>query len=270
MIGVTTMKKIVRLRSLAVAAGAVAVWAGAFVAASSAPAPKPPAENAAPGSEQKPEQKSGSAPTGAKPAPSLDDLLGIPRDERPADSRPIDDPGMIDPLEADPDRAALERALTATEASQMFRQAVRQMGDVADLLQVAGDPGVTTQRIQEEILRKLDTLIKAAEQQSSSSSSSQGSQQQQQQSKQQQAAAQPQPADGSQQQQGDNQMEGTPPGGQEGALADVLDAARAAWGSLPDRVRDTLFEVRSDQFSSMYRALTEEYYRRLAEEPAER
>ena len=51
------------------------------------------------------------------------------------------------------------------------------------------------------------------------------------------------------------------------ASAELL-AEGADWGALPERTRDALLEGLSDSFSSLYRRLTEAYYRRLAE-PAE-
>jgi hypothetical protein len=48
-----------------------------------------------------------------------------------------------------------------------------------------------------------------------------------------------------------------------------LDTARAAWGNLPERVRDSLLEGSSDYFSSLYEAMTEAYYKKIAEEAKE-
>lgn len=60
--------------------------------------------------------------------------------------------------------------------------------------------------------------------------------------------------------------EGDGPPKQEGPLRPALDSARAAWGSLPARVRDMLLQGSDDPFSARYKAMTEAYYRRLAEE----
>jgi hypothetical protein len=43
-------------------------------------------------------------------------------------------------------------------------------------------------------------------------------------------------------------------------------AAGAAWGALPERLRDALTQGLSDRYSSLYEGATESYYRRLAEE----
>ena len=66
---------------------------------------------------------------------------------------------------------------------------------------------------------------------------------------------------------GDNRSENTPPGLRTGALRPEEAADLAAWGSLPERVRDALVQGSSDSFSAAYRRLTEAYYRMLAEEP---
>ena len=185
-----------------------------------------------------------------EPLPDLDELLGLESDTRSG--------------EADPELAELERMLNAQEATDAFAQAVTQMHDVAELLRVAKDTGVRTQRTQDEILKRLDVLIEQAQNSQSSSSSQQQSQPRPQQQQQQQQQGQQSQA--SNQRQGDNREEMLPPGGQDARLNNVLDAARAAWGSLPPRVRDVLLQGSSDRFSSLYESLTEEYYRRLAEE----
>ena len=97
------------------------------------------------------------APTDEPAIPSLDDLLGLESDAT-----------------TDANRAALNRKLNAQEAGEQFQQAVELMGDAAQRL-AGGDMGLQTQRVQEDILRKLDQIIEAAQQQSSSSSSSSSS-----------------------------------------------------------------------------------------------
>lgn len=214
-----------------------------------APTEQPPTEE--PEERETEEQE---AESDLETLPDLDDLLGL---------EPADD---VDDSDVDPDQAELERLLDAQQAADAFAQAVTQMRDAAELLEVAHDPGLRTQRTQEEILKRLDVLIEQAQQNQSSSSSQSSSSQprpQQRSGQQQQQAAQSQASQGAQ---GDNTQEMLPPGGQSGRLNDVLDAARAAWGSLPPRVRDTLLQGSSDRFSSLYESLTEAYYRRLAEE----
>ncbi|TVQ33375.1 MAG: hypothetical protein EA376_02445 [Phycisphaeraceae bacterium] len=256
------------LRLLAGAACFGLAAAGAIAAPEDAQDDKP--KDAEKTSEKAPEKDSEKQSETSERPRSLDDLLGIPEEDRP-ERRPDDDPGPADDSARDLQQQRLERALTGSEISELFEQAVSEMKDVADRLQLGGDLGITTQRMQEDIVKKLETLIDQAEQQSSSSSSS--SQQQASDSNEQQDVGQ-QPQRGQQDQQQSQQASGepgeSPPGGREGALPDVMDSARAAWGSLPERVRDTLLQGSSDRFSSIYRNMTEEYYRKLAEEAPDR
>ncbi|TVQ62738.1 MAG: hypothetical protein EA379_05065 [Phycisphaerales bacterium] len=202
----------------------------------------------------------------ADPLPDLDDLLGLERDDKDEDAQPDDAPPV-----AAPDAAQLEldRRLRGEELSDAFAEAVRLMADAAFRLADAADPGVATQRIQEDILRRLDTLIASAEQQQGQSG--QGSSSQSDAQQQQQPTPRPGQPDGAQQdadsqQAGSQPGEGTPPGRQEERLRDLRDVGSAAWGALPDRVRDTLLQGAGDRFSDLYESLTEEYYRRLAEQ----
>lgn len=211
-----------------------------------------------------------------KPAgKSLDDLLGLPKDlQPPKEGEQPDDPqadplAEPDPAALDKDRAELERKLTNAEIADRFRDAVRQMGESADRIAKGNDIGLVTQRLQEEIIKKLDLIVQQSQNQSSSSSSNSDQQQQgdkqdpgRQRQNQQQQGQQQQQAAG----QGDNRSEGMPPGGQDPQFKARLDTARAAWGNLPERVREALLQGSSDQFSSLYEAMTEAYYRKLAEE----
>lgn len=192
--------------------------------------------------------------------PSLDELLGL--------AKPGEDQGASGgvKLPTEPGRAALDEKLSAEEAAEAFQQAVKLMEQTADRLDPGHDLGLVTQRLQEDAVRKLDTVIAAAmqNQQSSSSSSSSSSQQEQQQqpNRQQQQQQQSQ----SEQNQKGEPQEGQPPGRQNGGLSNV-ELNAAAWGSLPARLRDALVQGSSDRFSSIYQTMTEQYYRRLAEEP---
>lgn len=214
---------------------------------------KPPAE--APKAE--PPVKPPAQPADPMPLPSLDDLLGLPTTATPGKRPPP----------ADPDKAELERQLSPGEAAEQFRQAVDLMGQTAKRLTDSRDTGLRTQRLQEDVVRKLDMLIKSAEQQKqqrrqSSSSSSNRPQRDQQNQPGQQQQSTPQDAAN-----GDNRDERMPPGREDGPLNPELAARGAAWGALPARVRDALLQGRSDKFSALYQRMTEAYYRKLAEEP---
>ena len=193
-----------------------------------------------------------------KRLPSLDELLGL------APPGSGEAPGVELP---DADRAALDRKLSAEDAAEAFQQAVQLMDQTADRLGDGRDPGLVTQRLQEDVVRKLDAVIAASMQnQSSSSSSSSSSSEQEQQNQPNQGQQQQQQQQDAQrdQREGDPQ-DGRPPGRQDGALSSVqLNAA--AWGALPERLREALVQGSGDRFSSIYQTMTEQYYRRLAEE----
>lgn len=204
----------------------------------------------------------GVAPAAAQdgdPLPTLDELLGT--------EGGASEGGDVVELPEDAGETELDRLLSGQEIVDEFRSAVDLMNRSAERLGSARDTGLTTQRMQEDVLRALDKLIADAQQrgQQSSSSSSSSSQQQQQQGQQQQPGQQSSP----QSSQGDNRGEANAPGRQDGALGPEQAADLAAWGNLPARFRDALVQGASDRFSATYRRLTEEYYRRLAEDPKE-
>jgi hypothetical protein len=216
---------------------------------------------AQPPSEPKPPESKPADPNprAAQPAdtkqqpPSLDDLLGLPKEKSPAKSRPA---------APDPTKNALDRKLTQGEASDQFKQAVQLMGETADRLQSSKDTGLSTQRLQEDILRKLDQVIKAAEQnqkQSKSSRSQQQKDKQQQQPNQSQSQRNPDAKEAA-----PDTMD--PPQGEKANPTPGVAARGAAWGSLPARLRDALLQGNEDKYSSLYQKWTEAYYRRLAED----
>jgi TolA-binding protein len=161
--------------------------------------------------------------------------------------------------------------LAGEEQGDAFEQAVRLMRESAERLESAGDSGVQTQRLQEEAIKRLDQLIAQAQRQRSRQQQQQQQQQQsreqreqqaqRQSSQQQQAEAQGQNPGGT----GDRDNPGRP--GQAARLNPAQLAGSAAWGNLPAHVREALVQGLADRYSSMYQRLTEEYYRRLAEEP---
>jgi hypothetical protein len=182
--------------------------------------------------------------------PDLDDLLGLEEGE----DRPAEAP--------DTTELELDRKLSGEEMAEAFDEAVRLMGEAAERIEGSQDVGIDTQRIQEDVIRRLEMIIASAprqqqQQQSRSSSSQQQDQQQQPQ----------QPRDQDQQAgQGDNRAELTPPGLREGELGPAPALGSALWGALPERVREAISQGTTDRFSSLYQGLTEAYYRRLAEE----
>jgi hypothetical protein len=190
--------------------------------------------------------------------PTLDDLLGLPQRPRQPD-KPVAEP----PAAADPAQAALERRLSAGEVSEQFVQAVELMEETAGRIKLSRDTGIQTQRLQDEIIRRLDMLIQSAEQQRQQSRSRASSSSQDQESQQQ--PAQPQAQQGQQQATDPDQAQ-TAPAGTDAQLNPEIASRGAAWGHLPDRVRDALLQGNADSYSSLYQRWTEAYYRRLAEE----
>jgi hypothetical protein len=194
------------------------------------------------------------APTPTPPPATLDDLLGITPDKPSRAAEPS-------PAPLDPARAELERKLTPREAADHFKQAVDLMGQTADRLQASKDTGLTTQRLQEDILRRLDMVIHSAQQQQQQSSSRSRQQQNQDQDQQGQQNQERQNASSTPAPDTIN-----PPSRREGPLNPAIAARGQAWGDLPARDRDALLQGNADRYSSLYQQWTEAYYRRLAEE----
>lgn len=186
--------------------------------------------------------------------PSLDELLGL--EEEPSDRRAAD----VAEQEAETE---LQRRLSLREMRSAFDAALEKMTLSADLLENEFNPGAATQRVQEEILTRLDQLIDEARKQCRGScSSSSGS------------GAKPpdrkpgaKPGDGSKPgQRGGTRGGGAEPPLEQGDVNALLEETVSEWGNLPQRVREMLLEGRSEKFSTLYDRLTREYYRRLAEE----
>jgi hypothetical protein len=220
---------------------------------------------------------------------SLDELLGIGGDD-----------GAKAAKESARDRSSnLQRVLTEQEAKNTLEAAIQGMWRSGTLLGER-DFGTAVQRVQEDVLARLDALISTAEQQqqqqqanSSSSSSSSSSQQQQQQGQMgetgqrpgetaEQAAerrrreeAQRRAARESQQgQQGKDQRPQGGDGNNPGEMPEQVDPIEGGalsetdseWGNLPPRTRDMVQQGVREKMSSVYRRWTEAYYRRIAEE----
>lgn len=217
-------------------------------------------------------------PAKTEPArePTLDELLGLPAtNERERPKIGEGEAGTTKPERdgkaGDANKAALDRLLTTEEVEEEFEQAVQLMGEASSRLNAGKDFGIETQRMQESILRKLDKLLddaqKRQQQKQRKSSSSKQQQQPQQQQQNQQPKQQQSAAQKNQATQGPQANQGGPPGRRDGAGSAVNAGGGAEWGNLPERLRDSLMQGQGDSYSSTYRSKTEEYYRRLAEEP---
>jgi len=196
----------------------------------------------------------------AEQPPSLDELLKIV--DRPATGRP-DGP---DPMLIDPDvRERLED--DAAAAADAFRQALGQMDQVAVRLGDHQDPGLITQRIEESIIAKLDQALDAARRQSGGQSRP-SSQRQQDTGAQQNQPGPPKQGSSGSNPSGTMPNQGSPTSGAPAAhdAGGEIEETRDQWGSLPDRVRQELLQGIGSKYSSVYRRLTEAYYKRLAQE----
>jgi hypothetical protein len=198
----------------------------------------------------------------------LDALLGLSTPARPAA-----------PASTDAQRDKLDTLLTRADDApeDELSAAVALMNQSAKRLHGQQDAGIDTQRVQEETLRKLDALIAKARKQSQSQCSS-GScdnpdnknQDQQQQQQQQQAQTQPKESQASMQERraqgAADRQAAEAPRAVDPSLRPALESARAAWGNLPARLRQSLMQGAGDTFSREYQRMTEEYYKRLGEQ----
>jgi hypothetical protein len=196
-------------------------------------------------------------------SPTLDELLGLEADESGASATE----------EAQRENAEeLRRRLGEVDLGDLFMLALEKMALSAYLLDVDLESGLATQRAQLDVLAKLDQLIDRAREiakrhaESCSGCGECGGRS---------GGSKPKPGKkpGSPSQ-GATRSEGTsqggqasdPPAGREGDINTVLEETGTEWGHLPARVREMLKQGRADFYSGLYRKLTEEYYKRLAEE----
>jgi hypothetical protein len=231
-----------------------------------------------------------STPSAADKPPSLDEALGLGDGAKQSDTTT--------------DASELQRSLDGAKPRDILNSAIDDMKHSAQLLE-ANDSGISTRRVQESVVRKLDELIATAQrmkqQQSQQGQSSQGQQSQGQSgkgknqgakdgqdgkdSKDGQDGKKPEPGengqprggrDGKQDQDGANgkrRKDGDATSNEPPELADPtmndaqFDEGRAEWGRLPPRVREAVRQGLRDPMSAAYRQLTQDYYRRLAEEP---
>ena len=232
-----------------------------------------------------------SAGAGAGAGADLDALLGLPGEgtattgaaesERAAEGERGDARDTGDDETGRAVERAVEEAMTPAQISAEFESAVREMEDVARRLARAYDAGSNTQRMQIEILRKLEAVLEAAKQQQQQqggggSSSSDPNARQQDQGAQGNASrpGDPSAQAGGQPSQGQPNGQGTTSAGDgtrrtrpiEYPGLPSMDELRERWGNLPPRLRDELLEGLNESFSPAYRRQTEAYYRRLAEE----
>lgn len=102
---------------------------------------------------------------GRTDGPTIDELLGLDEGDQPAkpNTDQPDEPGSDD---IDPELTRdLDKALTGQQAADQFAQAIAEMGEVAIRLADQSDPGIDTQRMQDEIILKLEQIIASAQKQ---------------------------------------------------------------------------------------------------------
>lgn len=190
----------------------------------------------------------------AESLPSLDEVLGLAKASGSADKADLKD--KLSPEEL---RDEIEKTV------ELMKRAATRVGDEKDV-------GLDTQRVQEEILRRLDKLLEEAEKQRQQQQQKQQQNQQNQQSQQNQQNQQQQKqqtgADKREQQQNNPANDSNPngPAKRDPGAVDVNLAGSATWGNLPPHIREALLQGASDTYSAAYRQLTEQYYRRLAKE----
>lgn len=243
----------------------IATTAAALLWACGAACGEPPAQPEQPGADA-PKQPPKDPPKGDEPG--LDELLGI----SPKTAATLAIPDVM--------KSDLDKRLSAEQVGDLFQSAVELMGEASKRLTAALEAArakaaddatrspeawLQTQRVQEDVVRKLDAMIAELEKQQQGGSSSRSRQQQP------SDPNQPQAQQRSSQKKtdrrgGDGQNEQEPPAGRPGEMRPELDAAKAAWGALPARVRDMLQQGSGDKYSSLYERLTADYYKRLAEQ----
>jgi len=201
--------------------------------------------------------------------PSLDELLQIlPTPVPPSNqqSTPANE-DVHDGSGADIEADVLQQ-LSADQPADVLGHAIHQMDQVADRIGHDLDVGIETQRLQESILANLDQVIAAVKKSGMGSGGSASG-----------GEAQPQDSGSALNvgqrggvSSGDSQGAAGGGSGSKGHLADAqhpqgaLQDNRDKWGNLPVRLRDDLMQGINERFSSVYRELTGQYYRRLAQE----
>ncbi len=210
--------------------------------------------------------KSGGDSTPPDAPRSLDDLLGVPEES-----------GSAEDAARREQEQRLQRSLDEASIQDLVQRALDGMKTASQRLSDAKDPGLGTQRIQEEVLRTLDRLLEEAQKKQgkkSSSSSSQkrssGDSKPQDPSEQngQEQGGKPRSQAGSSQGDSSELSDGEKNQSRDDAVAATTELAetRIEWGQLPERVRELVLQGRRDRVSTIYERLTREYYRRLAEE----
>ena len=184
--------------------------------------------------------------------PTLDELLDITTDAPPPSD--VTDDALDDDPKSD----------SAQDVAGLFKQVVALMDNASDRLGLRRDPGLTTQRIQQSALAKLDQIIAQAKRQKGG-----GNGKPQPQNSDRGSAKNAQPTSSPPAATGNQPNQGAPTRGQVGRVEPSktpLKQLRSQWGHLPARLRAELLQGLNEPFSPVYQSLTESYFRRLAQE----
>ena len=179
-----------------------------------------------------------------KPPPSLDDLLGLETDKSEVQAD--------EAARAESERE-LQRRLDEKEITDAFLVALDKMATSATRLGELFDTGLATQRVQQDILAKLDQLIDKARQMQSLGQTSASQSSSSQRSRSQNPGQRKNQANNSRRRDATPQdsQAGDPPPRQEGDIHTILQEGGVEWGNLPERLRQELMQGRNDKFSSM-------------------
>ncbi len=161
----------------------------------------------------------------------------------------------------------LRELLDQVRAPDEMRMALKEMKEASEQLDQNENAGIETQRLQASVLARLDALIEEAKSQCSKCKKSGKS-----------SSVQMRPADTGSSANAGATASAQPAGNQENSGSTTvgrprpaqlrqtnIEETRSEWGNLPPRIRDELLQGLRERFSHIYRTLTEDYYRHLAD-----
>lgn len=194
----------------------------------------------------------------------MDDLLP-PADETAPPGEQGDEPAR-DALDEELLRD-LGAEAEASEDPNPLSRAGRRMRQVENLIGRAKS-GSDTQKLQNQIVEDLDTMIQLARQQAQRMQSNQQSQQETKRSNARQPG-QPQPSQGGAPQDAPSEDSTERLGQADGRRPDMTEMntlLKQLWGHLPEREREQVLNAQIEQFLPQYELLIEAYFKRLVEE----
>lgn len=164
----------------------------------------------------------------------------------------------------------LIRDVTTKADSDLMTSIMQLMIESARQLEVDFDPGPQTQKIQQQVITKLDEAIAQAKSQRRKKSPNQqpSSSDRRTQPPASKNKDEPKQADGQNAQDGQASSTSTPPGGsvtEAGTTGGLLEESRRSWGHLPQRHRDEVIQGAGEQYLQRYRDWIQRYYRALQE-----